>query len=177
MRLPVVTVILLASVLLAACSGGDDEAARSQAELEALREDVAALSERLDAVTSQVEAVDGSVAEVAAETAAAATLEDVRDAIAEHERTEELAIIVVGKRTRVEDMILLPDSAGRIVGNVVPYCVTYTIAGATQEKCIDAPAYDDADRADPQMVAQGVLVRDCWARQTEIGELLADCWR
>ena len=87
--------------------------------------------------------------------------------------TAELAGAAIPTR---QPVIVVNKDTKRVLGrlDILPHCVTYSVAGVAQEKCIDTwtPGPDLA----PQLQQQSVAVRACW-NPIRIGEPLPDCWR
>lgn len=150
--------ITLAAVLLGACFGSDED---TRAEITALRLEVAALAGRQDATGREVDALAKRVDALASD---AASPVDVAT-----------TAIVVSKRVRLDETVFIPDQAGKVIGSSIPYCVTYVIAGVTDETCEAAYGFDEERPGDP-LAAQGRFVRNCWNNETRIAEPLPDCW-
>lgn len=59
--------------------------------------------------------------------------------------------------------------------DVLPYCVTYSVAGVAQERCRDTWTPGGPNLA-PELQQQSAAVRACW-NPIRVGDPLPDCWR
>ena len=59
------------------------------------------------------------------------------------------------------------------LGSVLQHCVTFRVAGATEEKC---KPFRDAPNLADTVKATNKAVTDCWT-PIKVGDELPDCWR